>query len=123
ADEDDPLPKGALDERPGQHVAQESIPGWMLTCATLRTGPARYVVASSSEPSVTSSMPPGFRTRTTSAATAPQLRAAAAAATLPVPQARVSPAPRSHTRRSRDLPSRSPTRQIHSTLIPPSNGD
>ena len=40
-DEDDPLPERALDERPGQHVAQESIPGWMSMSATLRTGPAR----------------------------------------------------------------------------------
>ena len=40
-DEDDPLPEGALDERPGQQVAQESIPGWMSMSATLRTGPAK----------------------------------------------------------------------------------
>ena len=104
-DQNDPLPEGALDERPGQHVAQESIPGWMSMSATLRTGPARYVVASSSAPSVTSRIPPGLRTRTVPLVrTAPQLRAAAAAATLPVPQARVSPAPRSHTRKSRSSP-------------------
>ena len=105
-DENDPLPEGPLDERPRQQVAQESIPGWMVTSATLRTGPARYVVAPSSAPSVTSRIPPGLRTRTVlPSGTAPQLRAAAAAATLPVPQARVSPAPRSHTRNSRSSPS------------------
>ena len=41
AHQDDPLPEGALNERPGQQVAQESIPGWMSMSATLRTGPAR----------------------------------------------------------------------------------
>src|SRR5208283_3665067 len=88
ADQDDALPDGALDERPGQQVAQESIPGWMSTSATLRTGPARCALACSSSPRVTSSVPPGLRTRRgPSAWTAPQLRAAAAAATLPVPQA------------------------------------
>ncbi len=40
-DQNDPLPEGALNERPGQQVAQESIPGWMSMSATLRTGPAR----------------------------------------------------------------------------------
>ena len=49
----------------------------------------------------------------------PQLRAAAAAATLPVPQARVSPTPRSQTRKSRRSPSSSCTSVIHSTLMPP----
>ena len=39
--QNDPLPEGALDERPGQQVAQDSIPGWMSMSATLRTGPAR----------------------------------------------------------------------------------
>jgi len=41
ADEEDALPEGALDERPGQEAAQESIPGWISMSATLRTGPAR----------------------------------------------------------------------------------
>ena len=34
ADEDDPLPERALDERPGQQVAQDNSPGWMSTSAT-----------------------------------------------------------------------------------------
>ena len=47
AHEDDALSKRPLNERPGQQIAQESIPGWMSTSATLRTGPARRVVSPS----------------------------------------------------------------------------
>ena len=64
ADQDDALPERALDERPGQQIAQESIPGWISTSATMRTGPARWAEPPSPDPSATSSTPPGLRTRT-----------------------------------------------------------
>ena len=51
----------------------------------------------------------------------PSSRAAAAAATLPVPQASVSPTPRSQTLKSSTSPSRSSLSEIHSTLMPPEN--
>src|ERR1019366_2325977 len=124
AHQDDALAERPVDQRPGQHVRQESIPGWMSMSATLRTGPARNAGSSAPAPSVTSSVPPGLRTRTGPLpSSTPQARAAAAAATLPVPQASVSPAPRSHTRRSRSSPSPSDTTLIHSTLIPPVKAD
>ena len=72
--------------------------------------------ATPSGPSDTWSVPPGLCTSTVSP-TRPQLRAAAAAAALPVPQARVSPTPRSHTRRVMAVPP-GPT-EMNSTLIPP----
>src|SRR6185437_8340928 len=90
ADQDDPLPEGPIDQGPRQDVAQESIPGWTSSSATLRTGPARIAGSPAPGPRVTSSVPPGLRTRIgPSPATTPQARAAAAAATLPVPQASV----------------------------------
>ena len=49
-------------------------------------------------PSVTSRVPPGLCTAHRGRRPGPSARAAAAAAQLPVPQARVSPTPRSHTR-------------------------
>ena len=122
--QNDPLPEGALNERPRQHVAQESIPGWMSTSATLRTGPARYVVAPVVGPErhLEESRPDCARAPCRPRVRRPNSRAAAAAATLPVPQARVSPAPRSHTRKSRSSPRSSRPGVIHSTLMPPLEG-
>ena len=91
---------------PGNRLLKRASPGGCRCRPPCAPGRPGSVVAPSSAPSVTSRIPPGLRTRTVpSRRTAPQLRAAAAAATLPVPQASVSPAPRSHTRKSRSSPS------------------
>src|SRR6478752_6774844 len=63
----------------------------------MRTGSA---TGPSSAASTISAEPPGMSTRT-SRPTRPQRWARWAAAVAPVPQASVTPAPRSHTRRSR----------------------
>ena len=120
-DQDDPLPERALDERPGQHAAQEQHSRMDVDVGHLahRTGQVAWSPPRRPRASPRGSRPGCAPGRSRRCSTAPQLRAAAAAATLPVPQASVSPTPRSHTRKSRSSPSASWITVTHSTLIPP----